>query len=321
MIDKDSSPSGNNPLHNNKGGEPSPSSSDSFSSQASTKKPGLVRRFFRQDRQYAIEITLLTFFVIIAFGLSLQRALNSSVQTLVPEGSTSTCDTAPELYVLPEQFVEAKFPVSFKFVSYTDGTTIPGIGVGNVYGKWSSCRKQAYDTESISLTPENQYNITVDESPIRVATTAEKFVSAVNSTDNCFQLTCGYEYFWKNISSTERIKEIISNSLFALIPYTPDDFAVVDNHEILIGNTQVFTSIFVTNRSVEATCILSVDGTVINVLIQSNSVAGTGTYLCTTYASSFQAFSAALSITLTAIGITRLYFKAKKFIQALNKLE
>lgn len=98
-----------------------------------------------------------------------------------------------------------------------------------------------------------------------------------------------------------------------IVPYTANDAYFYDNGSFYLGNSQLVVSIVATNTTVSATCSVGVVGVITVILAQANSLQYSGTYVCTTHISVFQAVSAALSITLTAIGVCRVYFMVKGF--------
>jgi hypothetical protein len=264
-------------------------------------------------KQMIMEILISTIIIAFAFSFSYQHFINESVQTLVPSTATSACATSPQLYVLPEQNVQIEFPIAANFINYRSTITTPYMAKGSFYGKWSSCRREAYDTNTIALTTKDASNISTISVPLSKEAVEEgTYSSSVESDDGCFSLSCGFHY--QMTTQDARIKDIINNTLYILIPYTDTDLDTREDGKIYAGNCQIYTSLFITNNSVVATCAVSLIGTVQVVLTQSNSIEASGTYLCTTYTSTLQAVSAALSVTLTVIGVIRIYFLTKQYL-------
>ena len=262
-------------------------------------------------KQFIVEVLICVAMVVTAFSIAYNHVIHTSVETLVPSTSTSSCVTSPQLYVLPEQSVAVTFPASAKFVDIRTGITYPLVATGTFYGQWSSCRKEAYDTESIRLSPQGNYNITPITIPL-VDSRFGRFLSTVESDDKCFSLSCGFDYHITQVD--DKIKDFLNTTMYLLIPYTVKDFYTIDNGDLYVGNSQLFASLFATNNSVAATCAVGITGTLQVVLTESNSISGSGTYLCTTYTSTLQAVSSALSVALTVAGVVRFYFLGKSFL-------
>jgi hypothetical protein len=280
----------------------------------------LIPSILLTKKQIILELVICITIIVVAFTLSYRHVVNASVETLVPSNARSSCASAPQLYVLPEQNVEVNCPYAMNFINYRSADTLKFMTKGNFHARWSSCRREAYNTESIALQAQTVSNITSIVIPLQVSTLiyGEYSATAV-SDDNCFSLTCGFNY--APTIQDAKIKDVLNNSLYVLVPYTDEDVYSKANGDIYLDNGQIFTSVYVTNNSVVATCTIGVVGTIQVVLTQSNSIAGSGTYLCTTYTNTLQAISSALSVTLTTIGLVRVYFLTKQYFSEMNQKE
>lgn len=296
-----------------------------YSGNSSMKNRIILRKFVSKifqnmsSKRTLMEISLCFCIVVVAFSLSTTTFLRQSIQTLVPFGSTDQCDSYSEVYNLAKQSVEVSYPVVLKFIDYNGGLMNPAMAHSIFTASWSSCRQEAYNVGDFGLSPANS---NISFLPLNVpinGSASGSYGDTVTSNNDCFRLSCGFSYFYTNIHDRDLrtysldLTDYLNNTLIWIVPYTDNLIDTIDNGTILVGNSQIMTSISVTNTSVSATCAVSIVGDIIFILQEANTIANSGTYLCITYTNWFQAVSSALSVSLTVLGVCKSYFWLKRF--------
>lgn len=274
---------------------------------------------FKNSMAHKLSKTLIEYGIVLilvasAFVLSTIHFLNQNVQSLVPFSSISTCDSASEVYNLVSQRTDVTYPMTLTLSNVNTGKIINGYTEASFVSRWSSCLMQSAD--ALQLNPESS----VLYGPIEVPGNIDflTFNGSTSTNNDCFRLFCGIELvFHHDVNIHRNYNEFLNNSIFANLFFNPNDALEVVNGTTMLVNNQIVTSIVGTNDSVVATCSLSLAGSYLELFSVSNSVVSTGTYLCTQSTTSFQAVSSALSITLSTIGLCRLYFWGKAYLDEL----
>lgn len=262
------------------------------------------------NRRLLLELSICSTIVIASFVLALIHFLNESIQTVVPTGFTSGCSDFSEIYTLAQQVVNVSIPSTVEFMDTRTGTLYPILALATFFASWTSCGIEHISGITLQDDSNTQYN------PYFVELEDSKnysFSSFVNSNNDCFHLSCGYHYtIVADFIQRTDLAEYLNNSLNLVVPtnlrYSGDDV----NGTFYVTNGQVVSSITATTESVTGYCAVTMGGLDIIPLTIGNSVAQTGSFLCTKYTSKVQALSSSLSIALSAIGICRLYFAFKR---------
>lgn len=262
-----------------------------------------------------LEMGVLVAMVVIAFSVATYHFLKESVQTLVPFSSLSNCDTYSEVYNLVPQSIYQEFPATVIATDYTTGKTANGYSDAIFVANWSSCLQTSVDG---NLHLEEMSNVYYE--PIGffvglndVGSFSFSYNGSSSTNNGCFRLQCGFNFtFHSTPNPRKNYDSLLNDSIFINVPYNYNDVIDFENNTGLVfANNQLITSISGTNESVTASCSVSLTGYYLEVMSVSNSIAGTGTYLCTQYTSTFQAVSSGLSIALATLGFCRMYFTVK----------
>lgn len=272
--------------------------------------------------QTLVEVGVASIAVILAFSLSVIHFKGEYVKTLVPYSSISSCDSYSEMFNLAPQTVQLDYPITMVFTYLPIGISTTGYASAKFTGKWKSCLRESIDN-NFELLPETNISYLNPVVPL-VDITAGSYETSVSTNDGCFQLSCGFEYSYydNNYTNIRRDYEsLVNSSLFFNLYISVNDEYQYENGTAYFVDNQVMASISGTNNSVIGTCGISLDGDVFFILTQSNAITNTGTYLCKTYTSNFQAISSALSITLSVIGLCRVYFTVKNVLHRIKNKE
>jgi hypothetical protein len=279
-------------------------------------KPTLKALFASVDQRTWIEFLLCFLIVSAAFAFSTTQFLQEKIDTLVPFESTGGCSKAQQIYTLAPQLVEASYPGYLKYVDYTNPRANAMHTVSQFTASWSSCGKNSFNKSSFGLAAGETMTEIV---PVEVKMDSKQRFDGsydvnVTSADGCFNLFCGFSYSNHALLGTN-MRNYLNNTIIFVLPYLPGDIIDSENGSLALGNSQLFASVSTTGSSVSASCGIGLAGTVTLVLTESNTIADSGTYLCTASTSLFQAISSGLSISLTLIGICRVYFAVKMFYE------
>ena len=259
-----------------------------------------------------IEYGLLSSVVIVAFGLSTFHFLNQSVQSLVPFSAIS------EVYNVVPQSIDLEFPATFTVTDVKNGYTSHGYASAKFSAKWRSCLLQSVDN---NFQFDSETSVIYDLVTVDLSTLYESdynYSASTSTNDECFQLYCGLVFTYEELIDPRKdYAAFLNNSIYINIMYSPDDAEQFSNGTLFAVNSQLITSITGTNTSVVGSCAVSLAGTYMELMSVSNSVASTGTYLCTKFTTPLQAVSSALSITLSVTAICRLYIRGKNYLAEL----
>ena len=268
---------------------------------------------FGATKRTAIEIFICIVVALSLFVYTLTHLLNENTQSLVPYSSIGNCATASQLYNLNPQHINISYPIALKFYDYATGALDPQYTqIAQVSSTWSSCQKQAYDLSSITLQETEINYFEPLQVPVAAGATGD-FNTSISSNDGCFQLSCGLSYTTIYGISNSSFANYLNNTLIMIIPLDVNDVVMHENGTLIFTNSQLMVTISMTDNSVTATCAVGIAGEVNFVLTASNFVVSSGTYLCTVYTTALQALGPALSITLSVIGVFRVYFMIKEF--------
>lgn len=251
----------------------------------------------------------------VAFGVSTYHFLNESVESLVPFSALSNCDTYSEVFNLVPQSIYEEFPATVIATDFTTGKTANGFSDAVFVANWSSCLKTS-TSGSLHLDEMSDVYYEPVGFALKVGFTGtfnRSYNGTASTNDGCFRLNCGFNFTFNSKGSPRRNYEsYVNDSIFINVPYNENDVLSYQNNTgIIFENSQLITSIAGTNESVTASCALSLAGFYLEVMSVSNSIARSGTYLCTQYTSTFQAVSSGISIALATLGVCRMYFTVK----------
>lgn len=275
-----------------------------------SQSPLIVRIKSVCNRRLVWEISFFSVIVIAIFTGAMIHFLNEKALSVVPSGFTSSCSKSSEIYTLAAQKVNVSFPANVQFIDIKTGHTYPFLILAEYFASWDSCGKEQV-SDIISLQDDTQTKFV----PLALKLIdSVKFSGIVSASSNdCFRLSCGFNYITLFAANPrENFGNYLNNSANLLIPTTTNYVSEINNGTVIITNSQTMASIIVSSQSVTGMCAFSIAGVELIPLIMSNTVIETGSYLCTKYASFFQALSSSLSIALSVIGLCRLYFGLKE---------